>query len=95
MVRFILLIGLLVFSSNAMAGKECTCSHKGEKIPEGQKACIKTPKGMQMAQCSRVLNNTSWKFLGTPCPTATLTRDKKSQTEFDLLKSIKMIEKYS
>ncbi len=76
MLRYILIIGLSIFSSSAFAGEECTCSHKGSKTPEGQKACIKTSKGMQMAECSRVLNNTSWKFLGTPCPTASIEIDK-------------------
>lgn len=69
--------------SPAFAGEDCTCSHKGAKTPEGKTACIRTSSGMQMAQCSRVLNNTSWKFLGTPCPTAQINHDKK-QTGFSL-----------
>jgi hypothetical protein len=83
MVRAIIIVGVALFSSSALAGEDCTCSHKGAKIPEGQKACIKTSNGMQMAQCSRVLNNTSWKFLGTPCPTAQMNNDQK-QTDFNL-----------
>lgn len=54
----------------ALAGKDCTCRYKGAEVTEGQTACIKTPKGMQMARCERVLNNTSWKFLEVPCPLA-------------------------
>lgn len=54
----------------AQAGKDCTCRYKGAEVTEGQTACIKTPKGMQMARCERVLNNTSWKFLEVPCPLA-------------------------
>jgi len=83
----------LVFSATtAFAGEECTCSHKDAKVLEGQKACIKTPKGMQMAECSRVLNNTSWKFLGTPCPTAHNKQDK-NQSDFDFKQASKMLNK--
>lgn len=83
MKKFILFITLTLFSSPALAGKECTCSYEGAKVPEGQSACIKTNKGLQMAQCSRVLNNTSWKFLGVPCPSASLEIDI-NQTNFDM-----------
>lgn len=79
-------------SAVAMAGENCTCSHKGAKVPEGQSACIKTPKGMQMAQCSRVLNNTSWKFLGTPCPTASIDYDS-NQTKFDFQKATEILKR--
>jgi len=83
MVRAFIMLSFSIFISPAFAGEDCTCSHKGAKTPEGQKACIKTSNGMQMAQCSRVLNNTSWKFLGTPCPTAQIDPNTK-QTDFDL-----------
>lgn len=58
----------LVFQSTAIAGPECTCRHSGGEVAEGQTACIKSPTGMKMARCERVLNNTSWKMLDTPCP---------------------------
>lgn len=92
MVRYFLIIGFSLFSLPAMAGEDCTCSHKGAKTPEGQKACIKTSKGMQMAECSRVLNNTSWKFLGTPCPTANFNTDK-NQTDFDYKNATLLLNK--
>ena len=92
MLRFVLIIGLSIFALPAMAGENCTCSHKGAKTPEGQKACIKTSKGMQMAECSRVLNNTSWKFLGTPCPTVNLD-ENKIQTDFDYQEAISQLKK--
>lgn len=82
MVRFILVFGISILAAPAFAGEDCTCSNKGAKTPEGQKACIKTSKGMQMAECSRVLNNTSWKLLGTPCPTSALDINK-IQTNFN------------
>ncbi len=93
MVRYALFIGLLIATSPSFAGEDCTCSHKGAKTPEGQKACIKTSKGMQMAECSRVLNNTSWKFLGTPCPTAAVT-NPENQTNFDYKKARDLVKKY-
>lgn len=93
MVRAFIIIGLALFSSPALAGEDCTCSHKGAKIPEGQQACIKTSSGMQMAQCSRVLNNTSWKFLGTPCPTAQISNDQK-QTDFNLDAAKTLLKKF-
>lgn len=83
MVRTFAFLALTLIASPAFAGEDCTCSNKGNKIPEGQKACIKTSNGMQMAQCSRVLNNTSWKFLGTPCPTAQIDQHP-NQTYFNL-----------
>lgn len=54
----------------AHAGPNCTCRHSGGDVLEGETACIKTPRGMGMARCERVLNNTSWKMLDAPCPFA-------------------------
>ncbi|MFZ1814178.1 MAG: hypothetical protein WBO55_01990 [Rhizobiaceae bacterium] len=59
----------------ALAGPngDCTCRHTGGDTVEGQTACIKTAKGMMLARCERVLNNTSWTFLNQPCPVSALT----------------------
>lgn len=92
MLRIFAIIGITLLSAPALAGEDCTCSHKGAKTPEGQKACLKTSKGMQMAECSRVLNNTSWKFLGTPCPTASVD-SSINQTEFNMKTAKRLIEK--
>jgi len=62
--------GSAILSSSAKAGPNCTCRHSGGDVLEGEAACIKTPKGMAMARCERVLNNTSWKMLDVPCPFA-------------------------
>jgi hypothetical protein len=92
-MKVLLTIILLSLSAlPVLAGEDCTCSHKGNKVLEGQQACLKTPKGMQMALCSRVLNNTSWKFLGTPCPTAHLKKEN-NQSVFDYEKSISSLKK--
>lgn len=65
---------LISLSVPAFAGPNgnCTCRHAGGDVIEGQTACIKTPKGMMLAVCDRVLNNTSWKMLGQPCPSASI-----------------------
>ena len=62
--------GSALLPQQALAGPNCTCRHSGGDVEEGQTACIKGPKGMTMARCDRVLNNTSWKMLDTPCPLA-------------------------
>ena len=67
MNRLIFAFGILVLTYPAHAGADCTCKYKNLDIPEGQIACLKTPNGEQMARCVRVLNNTSWKFLGGGC----------------------------
>ena len=59
---------LIVSAATSYAGPECTCRYKGNKIPEGQSTCLKTADGYKIAQCSRVLNNTSWKFTKQKCP---------------------------
>ncbi|MET1415542.1 hypothetical protein ABVF61_24945 [Roseibium sp. HPY-6] len=50
----------------------CTCRYKGEDYGIGESICLKSPDGMQMATCSMVLNNTSWKFSNAPCPYSSL-----------------------
>lgn len=92
MIKILVIFGFLLTSTQfALAGKQCTCSYKGDKIPEGQSACIKTSKGLEMAQCFRVLNNTSWKFLGVPCPSASLEKPL-NQSIFDVETFEKLIK---
>lgn len=52
------------------AFSECTCRYKGGETMDGQTVCMATSKGKELALCQKVLNVTSWKFLGQPCPTA-------------------------
>jgi len=52
----------------AHAGDNCTCRYEGNDVAEGNTICMATPKGRQLARCDRILNNTSWKFLGEGCP---------------------------
>lgn len=49
---------------------DCTCRYKGGETSDGQTVCMATAKGRELAVCEKVLNVTSWKFLGQPCPAA-------------------------
>lgn len=85
-MRCLLIALAIVAALPGMAGAagpngECTCRYKGEDVVEGQTACISTAKGPTLARCERVLNNTSWKFLDQPCPTANYTPADKNLTE--------------
>jgi hypothetical protein len=64
----IYLVFLTAGHVQAGPGGDCTCRYAGGDVAEGQTACIKTAKGMTLARCERVLNNTSWTFLDQPCP---------------------------
>ena len=76
MKRLVLITALLCASAPAQAGENCTCRYKGQDIGEGRTVCLATPNGPQMARCERVLNNTSWKFLGNSCPYASMEQIK-------------------
>jgi hypothetical protein len=72
--------------NTAFAGAKCKCRFNGGYIEEGQTACLKTPTGMSLARCEKVLNNTSWKTLNQPCPFALNDlRKKRFQTPFPAL----------
>ena len=76
MKRFVVITALLCANAPAQAGENCTCRYKGQDIGEGRTVCLATPTGPQMARCERVLNNTSWKFLGNSCPYASMEQVK-------------------
>ena len=78
----------ILATSSAFAGAKCKCRFNGGYIDEGQTACLKTPKGLSLARCEKVLNNTSWKTLNLPCPVASLsptTKQQEFQTPFPAL----------
>ncbi len=52
----------------SFAGENCTCRYEGNDIAEGNTVCMITSQGKKLARCERILNNTSWKFLGEGCP---------------------------
>jgi len=74
-------IFFILTASSAFAGEKCKCRFNGGYIDEGQTACLKTPKGLSLARCEKVLNNTSWKTLNLPCPVASLS-PSENQLEF-------------
>ncbi len=76
MLRLALAATIALVAMPAIAGENCTCRYKDAEVEEGKTACIRTNKGLRMARCERVLNNTSWKFLELPCPYAFLERDQ-------------------
>jgi hypothetical protein len=65
-------VGALLWSCPAFADGPipCTCRAAGTSHALGAVVCLKTPDGPRLARCERVLNNTSWTPLATPCPTA-------------------------
>ena len=91
MLRSLFAIAFVLSFSPAFAGENCTCRYKESDIGEGQTICMRTPNGSQMATCSRVLNNTSWKFLGTPCPVAQVS-DPHNMTVFEADKAQKLLD---
>jgi hypothetical protein len=63
------LIGCVI-AGPAFSAPDCTCRYQGQKVSQGETACLRTQKGMVLARCGMSQNNTSWIFLDTPCPTA-------------------------
>jgi hypothetical protein len=60
---------LLALTASPAFG-DCICRFNGGEIMHGQTACLVTAKGKELARCEKVLNISSWKFLGEPCPSA-------------------------
>lgn len=69
-------VSLSLLASAGLAGESCICRYKGATAAEGEVVCIATLRGQRLARCDKVLNNTSWTFLDTPCevPTASAER---------------------
>lgn len=70
MKHWAILLTALAIASPAGAASDCRCRYKGASVAEGETICLATAKGLRLARCERVLNNTSWTFLDRPCPTA-------------------------
>ncbi len=75
------LIAIALWIGSAPASAGCTCRAKDVVANEGEVVCLNTPLGQRLARCDKVLNNTSWTFLGA-CPTLsrTLTPAGHAQT---------------
>jgi hypothetical protein len=84
-MRRILIAGMAgltlgVAVSSAAADPNCTCRARNVVATLGDIVCIATPNGRRLAQCTMVLNNTSWTFLDAPCPQVMLDRLLNPQT---------------
>lgn len=70
----LVLFALAVMSPiGASAEHKCQCLYQGRKFEQGQFVCIKVDGASHLARCDMLLNNSSWTFLKTSCPTASLT----------------------
>ena len=69
----ILLAAGVTLASVSFASADWKCVANGQRFTEGQFACLKLPGGARLAQCAKVLNNSSWKILQEGCPESTLT----------------------
>lgn len=50
---------------------ECTCRGRdGRAYALGERTCLVTTEGPRLAECTMVLNNTSWRTNGRACPEA-------------------------
>ena len=61
-------LGLLMASSVALAGPNCTCRYAGADFGLGSCTCITISGQSRLACCDMVMNNTSWKFGEGSCP---------------------------
>ncbi len=57
----------------ASAEHKCQCLYQGKRFEQGQLVCIKVDGASHLARCDMLLNNSSWTFLSTGCPTAALS----------------------
>jgi len=69
-----LLLALAVLApTGASAAHQGQCLYQGKKFEQGELVCIKVDGSARLARCDMLLNNSSWTFLKTGCPTATFT----------------------
>ena len=68
-------IALLAVIALPAAGEahDCLCRSDTSFHPEGSVVCLRVNGEERLARCERVLNNTSWHFLGKGCPVAAAT----------------------
>jgi hypothetical protein len=70
----LLLVALAVLApAEALAEHKCQCLYQGKKFEQGESVCIKVDGATRLARCAMLLNNSSWTFLQTGCPTAFAT----------------------
>ena len=67
-------------ASWAPASADCTCRALGRQFEQGQTACLMSPKGMRLATCGMVLNNSSWEFSDAPCSVSDVSRTRTTRS---------------
>lgn len=55
---------------SSAVGAECQCRYQGKQFKQGQVVCIRVDGTAKLARCGMNLNNSSWVFVKTACPTA-------------------------
>lgn len=69
-----LLVALAVLApAGAAAEHKCQCLYHGKKFEQGELVCLRVDGATRLARCDMLLNNSSWTFVQTGCPTALLT----------------------
>ena len=53
--------------------RDCRCQSRQGWHPVGSVVCLEVGGRTRLAECVRVLNNTSWRMIGEGCPTARAT----------------------
>ncbi len=53
--------------SGDAASIPCLCRYAGTNYEQAECACLPTPDGPRLACCGKVLNNSSWMFMGASC----------------------------
>ena len=53
--------------SGEAAQIRCLCRYAGTTYEQAECACLPTPNGPRLACCGKVLNNSSWMFMGDAC----------------------------
>jgi uncharacterized membrane protein len=68
-----LLVVLAVLApAGASAEHKCQCLYHGKKFEQGELVCLRVDGATRLARCDMLLNNSSWTFVQTGCPTALL-----------------------
>jgi len=60
-------LAVLSISAAATAAPDCRCRYQGAFYQTGQCVCMRVGGSTRRACCGKVLNNTSWSFVGDSC----------------------------
>ncbi len=71
-LRAVLFAATVLAPLGASAEHRCQCLYQGRRFDLGQLVCIRVDGATRLARCDMQLNNSSWTFLSSGCPTAAL-----------------------